>query len=559
MNQLTALKILFNHGLFVFGLFAFATAQAQNLTPSIGPVISNIFPSGLLAPWTTTTNVIVNTDVNATCRYDTLSQNTAYTDMLGVFSTTGAIGHSFPVTGIANGETRTFYISCQANGVGGAANDVSTAVSVSVAPPGTDGTIYAEDFEVKDPFTVWAYNGTYTLNQKKIVADKFTKGKQSLYLDVTLNEATYLYFIAPIKFPSVGSARFSGDIFVTQATGVVKASLGTSAAAYPAPYSGFVNYVGQLGVTPAWQNQPLPDLMTISTASVDNVMRELAGGATGADTGNWVDGVAIYIWGDKGSNIKMYVDNLKIDGHYTSPLSDYTVTANSLWSAYKARIATQVNSMADYILSQNIANLTPFQSNYLAVAKARATEVKNATAANGFPTATELSDLSAYRDSVGMLIQEAALPPRFLRVYPVEPTKDYKITEVTYPLPTVSGSSVSLRAAKGEFEPVSFVLRANNENLSGVKVRTSAFAGPNGSTIPLERVDTRLVKTWYQAGKRNIVHEGKFLVPELLVHDDGLISNDLAQQKSLVRVMVSGAPQYIEVTDPIKTLPAGKV
>ena len=539
----SAKKILFTGGMFILGLSI--TLPAHALLGA--PVVSNTYPSGLLAPWTTSVSVILNTDIAATCRYATSSADITYDAMPGAFATTGVMAHSFPVSGLVNGETRTFYVRCQA--LTGVANDISTTIVVSVALPGVEGSLYTMDFEIGDPFAVWANNGTFTINEKKLVTDKSTNGSQSLYIDVTLGTTPYLYFIAPIRFPASGASRFSGDLFVLSTTGYAQAALGTSASAFPAPHSGFVIQADRLGVTPSWTKQQIPNLTLTARTTVDSVMKQYVGGATGEDTGNWIDGAAIYIWGEPGANIKLYVDNIKIDGYYGSPISDYTTTANSLWSAYKARIAIQVNNMADYILSQTIANPSTFQSNYLNAAKARATEVRNSTIAHGFPTSTELSDLSAYRYGVEILIKEASYPITYLSVYMLEPTKDYKINEVTYPVPTTFAPSLTLSAAQGEFEPASFVLRANNETLSGVNIRASALTGPNGNLIASGAIDIRLVKTWYQSGITNIVHQGKFLVPELLVHNDALITNDLVNQKSSLLVTVSGAEQYIDITN----------
>ena len=543
LRKTSGKKLLFTGGIFILGLSAALPAQALLGTP----VISNVYPSGLLAPWTTNVSVILNTDIAATCRYATSSAGISYDAMSGAFSTTGAMAHSFLVSGLVNGETRTFYVRCQA--LAGVANSVSTTIVISVAPPGIDGSLYAEDFEIGDPFAVWANNGTFTINAKKLVTDKSTNGSQSLYIDVTLGTTPYLYFIAPIRFPAAGASRFSGDLFVLSATGNAQAALGTSASAFPAPHSGFVIQAERLGVTPSWTKQLIPNLTLTARTTVDSVMKQYVGGATGEDTGNWIDGAAIYIWGEPGANIKLYVDNIKIDGYYGSPIGAYTTTANSLWSAYKARIAIQVNNMADYILSQTIANPSTFQSNYLNTAKARAIEIKNSTIAHGFPTSTELSDLSAYRYGVEILIKEASYPVTFLSVYLLDPTKDYKINEVTYPVPTTFAPSLTLRAAQGKFEPASFVLRANNDTLSGVKIRASALTGPNGNLIPSGAIDIRVVKTWYQSGITNVVHQGKFLVPELLVHNDALIKNDLVNEKSSLLVTVAGADQYIDITN----------
>lgn len=144
----------------------------------------------------------------------------------------------------------------------------------------------------------------------------------------------------------------------------------------------------------------------------------------------------------------------------------------------------------------------------------------------------------------------------FLRVYPLAvPTKQYQIVETTFPLPVAEGYSYSTSAATGKFQPVSFVLRAS-EALGGIQIQASPLLGP--ATIPASNVDIRLVKTWYQASSGNCSCDvGKYLIPEILLKDDGLVKTDRLAQKSYLRATVGGEERYLDITTVDSTVPIG--
>ena len=76
-------------------------------------------------------------------------------------------------------------------------------------------------------------------------------------------------------------------------------------------------------------------------------------------------------------------------------------------------------------------------------------------------------------------------------------------------------------ASRGEYEPASFVIRAN-EDISSLQVEATDLTGASGS-IPSSNVDIRVVKCWYQAGVDVDEMSPKLLTPELLLKDDSLV------------------------------------
>lgn len=125
------------------------------------------------------------------------------------------------------------------------------------------------------------------------------------------------------------------------------------------------------------------------------------------------------------------------------------------------------------------------------------------------------------------------------------------ITDVEI-LPTSSISSdyisneISIVAALGEYEPASFVIRANtNEAITSLAVISSDLTGESGF-IPSHNVDIRVVKSWYQAGVEamDIIH--KTFTPELLLKDDSLVKVENGEN---YLKLTSG--EYIWISDPV--------
>ncbi|MEA1925075.1 MAG: hypothetical protein U9M95_04325 [Candidatus Altiarchaeota archaeon] len=82
-----------------------------NATDTNPPAHSNPHPTGTLPAGTTSTNISLETNVQAICRYSNTS-NTNYTDMEHNFTYTNSTNHSTLVTHLENGKTYTYYVRC---------------------------------------------------------------------------------------------------------------------------------------------------------------------------------------------------------------------------------------------------------------------------------------------------------------------------------------------------------------------------------------------------------------------------------------------------------------
>ena len=100
------------------------------------------------------------------------------------------------------------------------------------------------------------------------------------------------------------------------------------------------------------------------------------------------------------------------------------------------------------------------------------------------------------------------------------------------------GTLLRVVAARGEFEPASFVIAPRSDVVSLV-LEASALSG-DGGTIASDHVDIKVVKCWYQGGTAWYSYFGdsdrRELTPELLLHDERLVRVDREKKENYLRV-----------------------
>ena len=99
-------------------------------------------------------------------------------------------------------------------------------------------------------------------------------------------------------------------------------------------------------------------------------------------------------------------------------------------------------------------------------------------------------------------------------------------------------SQLRVIAAKGEYEPVSFIISPRTD-IAKLTLKASRLVG-SGGDIPATNIDIRVVKCWYQGGTAWYSYFGdsnrRELVPELLLHDDALVRVDQEKKENYLRV-----------------------
>jgi hypothetical protein len=122
------------------------------------------------------------------------------------------------------------------------------------------------------------------------------------------------------------------------------------------------------------------------------------------------------------------------------------------------------------------------------------------------------------------------------------PPVSSSLTAVSLP-----GSTISIRATRGEFRAASFVIRPASD-LTNISVNVTDLIGPNGAVIAKDAIDLRLVKCWYQAGSGSVLKGTKTLTPELLLKDDNLVKVDVHTEMNYLKVRINNQDQYIDIT-----------
>lgn len=123
--------------------------------------------------------------------------------------------------------------------------------------------------------------------------------------------------------------------------------------------------------------------------------------------------------------------------------------------------------------------------------------------------------------------------------YVVDPLSDIRRTPDLYPEDGRIAAPLEIIAARGEFEPGSFVVYAR-KNADRFTLKISDLVHKkNGSVIPGSALDAKLVKVWYQCGAgwcgEFADPLARILVPEMLVNDENLIFADPATQDNYAR------------------------
>ncbi len=107
-----------------------------------------------------------------------------------------------------------------------------------------------------------------------------------------------------------------------------------------------------------------------------------------------------------------------------------------------------------------------------------------------------------------------------------------------YPDDGIAGGVVRIVAAKDEYEPGAFLIRAARD-LGKTQLALTPFKTADGKVFPAEDLDLKFVKVWYQNGNAWYSYFGDTnfkLVPELLVNDEDLIRVDTAKRANYARL-----------------------
>lgn len=120
----------------------------------------------------------------------------------------------------------------------------------------------------------------------------------------------------------------------------------------------------------------------------------------------------------------------------------------------------------------------------------------------------------------------------------VEPMSSEMRLPDAEPADGAKNGTVKVIAARGEYEPGSFVL-SSDADLSDATAEVGDLTGPDGAKIAAKELDLKVVLCWYQQGNAWSGYfadmKRRVLTPELLVHDERLIHVDHKAQEVYIR------------------------
>lgn len=153
----------------------------------IPPVRSNAQPSGVLPSGTTQTNLTLDTNEPATCRYSTTA-GIAYSSMTDTFSTTGGATHSTLATGLTDGSAYSYYVRCQDEAGNPNANDLDISFSVSSATTTVVSSITADAGDGQANF----YSSIWSASVNQIALDADDRAGSFRFANVSLPEGAII-------------------------------------------------------------------------------------------------------------------------------------------------------------------------------------------------------------------------------------------------------------------------------------------------------------------------------------------------------------------------------
>ena len=156
------------------------------------------------------------------------------------------------------------------------------------------------------------------------------------------------------------------------------------------------------------------------------------------------------------------------------------------------------------------------------------------------------------RGRVGDALKAAGLAKGPLTWYAVPAMSDVRRLPDAYPEDGRVQGELAVVAAKGEFEPASFLIYAEGAQ-KGVELGVSDLKSEAGAVLPAAAVDLKVVKVWFQNGNAWISYfddVGLALVPELLLHDEKLVKVDHGKVANYARLKDAKGERFVWISAP---------
>ena len=441
----------------------------------------------------------------------------------------------------------------------------------SAQVPGAQRTVpflYSEGFESgTDPVVFWtSYKKKCTVNFKGVTDEKARSGKRSFKLDVTFDEGSRFLWRIPLasKVPADGNLEFSGHLLVGKGT-TAKATLGVSYALPPTRHSGCTAW-GQMFDSPDGQWKRLEDDLVARGRRTANTIAPMnAWGVQGEHLAAVVEAVIIDVRANKGQRVVLYVDDLEIKGRVPTDEA-YREVVKQRWAPVKTIVDEKIASW-EVALRGPVAELAALKGlspqaeamRREIVGKLRGLKAKVEDAkAKGSIRRGDQNEIDSVLSRMGNAIASIDAVSKAEKagqrglIYVVPPISALMILSDDRYVPGTPSRAISLSAARGEYEPASFVVSAMAD-INSLTVNVSDLRCGRG-IIPAARVDVKVVKCWYQAGSAWVGNRQdkskRILTPELLLNDDTLVKVDGAKRENYVKLRFPDGEKYEWISDP---------
>lgn len=437
----------------------------------------------------------------------------------------------------------------------------------------TQPFLYTQDFEEIDSVSFQVSDGEYTVNFKGLTEEKAYSGKKSFKLDVTFKKGSFFYWEIPIRIPAEGRLQFSGRLLLGEET-TGRVGLGANVIFPPTTHSGLNSF--SIHTKEDWQLIREEDIAKWSKKLAHAVF-PLAWEANEENVGVYVYSIGLFLWGREGQRVVVYVDDIKIEGEVPGE-EDYKEEINRRWSPAKAKIDEKICSwekaldeIEDSLTalinlspeSEKTKNEVEQKTNSL---RAKVEEIKK----KGFINLSEQKEidtiLEQLKDIISNIKQILAGKPtgkigKDYLVYVLSPITGSKVLPFESFVPGKISNEISLIACPGEYEPGSFVVSALSD-INSLMIEPTDLKSKDG-VIPIENLDIKIVKCWYQAGSAwsnvNQDKTKKELVPELLLNDDSLVKVDYQKQENYLKLALPEGEKYIWISNPKNTEGVGRL
>ena len=434
--------------------------------------------------------------------------------------------------------------------------------------PATEPFRYTQGFESDtDPVRFWtSYKKKYTVNFKGITDEKTRSGRRSFKLDVTFDEPSRFLWQIPMprRVPAAGELEFSGFMLLGEETTAL-ATIGVSFALPPTRHSGCTAWGALVQTTDGQWRGFEDELVSRGREKADLIVGLNNWGVEGKNVSPVVERIIIDVRAEAGQRVVLYVDDLELKGRVPSDEA-YRKETDARWAAFKTVFSEKVAGWEADLSSiekdlSGLGDLSPRAVQMRKGIESELREMKAKVAAAKVSGEIRKQDqqkidpfLEQVKTAPGGLqaVSRAEREGRHALIYVTPPISDRMILPDQCGAAGTTSRIIALTAARGEYEPGSFVVSAMKD-IPSLTVKVGDLRGDRG-TIPSSRVDVKVVKCWYQAGTAWVSNRQdksrRILTPELLLNDDTLIRLDEEKQENYVKLAFPDREEYVWISDP---------